>query len=77
MLHAKSKGTCNRTFGSGIYHTWARWPSWSCDLNHLYKLLFQFIKEAPHKIRLVLAMWFQRGSLKMSVNVTLHYNGGY
>ena len=65
MLHAKFQDTCNKTFGSGIYQTWAWWPSWSCDLNHLYKLLFPFIIEPPHKIWLVLAMRFQRSSLKM------------
>ena len=26
----------------GFYHTWAWWPSWSCDCDHLYKLLFPF-----------------------------------
>ena len=25
-------------------------PSWSCDLDHLYKLSFPLPKEAPHKI---------------------------
>ena len=33
----------------GFYHRWALWPSWSCDLDHLYKLLFPLPKEAPHK----------------------------
>ena len=42
MLHAKFKDY--RTSGSGeedfqmFYHKWAWRPSWSCDLNHLYKL---------------------------------------
>ena len=34
----------------GFYHIWAWRPSWSCDLDHLYKLLFPLPKEAPHKI---------------------------
>ena len=24
----------------GFYHTWARWPSWSCDHAHLKEILF-------------------------------------
>ena len=34
----------------GFYHIWAWQPSWSCDLDHLYKLWFSLPKEAPHKI---------------------------
>ena len=33
----------------GFNHIWAWWPSWSCDLDHLYKLSFPLPKEAPHK----------------------------
>ena len=44
----------------GFYHIWAWWPSWSCDLDHLYKLSFPLPKEAPHKIWLWLAKRFQR-----------------
>ena len=33
-----------------FYHIWAWQPSWSCDLDHLYKLSFPLPKEAPHKI---------------------------
>ena len=33
----------------GFYHIWAWRPSWSCDLDHLYKLSFPLPKEAPHK----------------------------
>ena len=64
MLHAKFQD--HRTAGSGeedfkgFYHIWAWWPSWSCDLDHLYKLSFPLPKEAPHKIWLLLANWFQR-----------------
>ena len=42
MLHAKFQD--HRISGSGeedfrgIYHIWAWRPSWSCDLDHLYKL---------------------------------------
>ena len=55
-----------RRFLKGFYHIWAWRPSWSCDLDHLYKLWFPLPKEAPHKIWLGLAKWFQRRrSLKM------------
>ena len=33
-----------------FYHIWAWWRSWSCDLDHLYKLWFPLPKEAPRKI---------------------------
>ena len=39
-----------RRFLKGFYHIWAWLPSWSCDLDHLYKLWFPLPKEAPHKI---------------------------
>ena len=35
-------------------------PSWSCDLDHLYKILFPLPKEVPHKTWLGLAERFQR-----------------
>ena len=44
----------------GFEHFWAWRPSWSCDLDHLYKLSFPLPKEAPHKIWLWLAKRFQR-----------------
>ena len=34
----------------GFYHIWAWRPSWSCDLDQLYKHSFPLPKEAPHKI---------------------------
>ena len=54
MLHAKFQdhrfsGSGEENF-KGFYHIWAWWPSWSCDLNHLYKLWFTLPKEAPHEI---------------------------
>ena len=54
MLHAKFQD--HRTSGSGkkifkgFYHIWAWRPSWSCDLDHLYKLSFPLPNEAPHEI---------------------------
>ena len=54
MLHAKLQD--HRTSGSGeedfqgFYHIWAWRPSWSCDLDHLYKFSFPLPKEAQHKI---------------------------
>ena len=58
MLHAKFQD--HRISGSGeedfkgFYHIWAWRPSWSCDLDHLYKLSFPLPKEAPHKIWLMI-----------------------
>ena len=50
----------------GFYHIWTWWLSWWCDLNHLFKLWFPLPKDAPNKIWLWLAKWFQwRRSLKM------------
>ena len=54
MLHAKFQD--HRTSGSGedflrflpYMGIWR--PSWSCDLDHLYKLSLPLPKEAPHKI---------------------------
>ena len=54
MLCAKFQD--HRTSGSekkifkSFYHIWAWWPSWSCDLYHLYKLSFPLPRETPHKI---------------------------
>ena len=56
MLHAKFQD--HRTSGSGeedffkvfTDHIWAWRPSWSCDLDNLYKLSFPLPKEVPHKI---------------------------
>ena len=42
----------------GFYHIWAWRPSWSCDLDHLYKLSFPLPKEAPHKIWLWLDLQY-------------------
>ena len=39
----------------GFYHIWTWRPSWSCDLDHLYKLSLPLPKEAPHEIWLWLA----------------------
>ena len=57
MLHAKFQD--NRVFGSGedfdgFEHKQMWQPSWSCDLNHLYKLSFPLPNEAPHEICLSL-----------------------
>ena len=52
MLHHKhAKFQDHRTSGSGedfkgFYHIWAWRPSWSCDLDHLYKHSFPIPKEA-------------------------------
>ena len=53
MLHAKIQD--HRTSGSREenfkgYYIWALQPSWSYDLDHLYKVSFPLPKEAPRKI---------------------------
>ena len=54
MLHTMFSG--NWPAGSGedfcrvFYHIWAWQPSWSCDLDHLYKLSFPLPQEAPYEI---------------------------
>ena len=71
MIHAKFQD--HRTSGSGeeyfkgVYHIWAWRSSWSYDLDHLYKLSFSLLKEAPHEIWHGLAKWFQRICLKIMV----------
>ena len=49
MLHAKFRD--HRTRRSLKVFTIYGRPSWSCDLNHLYKLSLSLPKEAPHEIR--------------------------
>ena len=57
MLHAKFQD--NRTSGSGeeifkgFYHIWAWQPSWSCDLDHLYKLSSPFPRRLHIKLALI------------------------
>ena len=40
----------NHGEGEDVSQIWAWRPSWSCDFDHLYKLLFPIPKKAPHKI---------------------------
>ena len=51
MIHAKFKIigllVLEKKIFKGLYHIWAWRPSWSCDLDHLYKLSFPLPKEAP------------------------------
>ena len=37
----------------GLLVLWAWWPTWSCDLDHLYIISFCLPKEALHKIDLI------------------------
>ena len=49
MLHTKFHENLSTGSGEefkGFYHIWAWRPSWSCDLDHLYKLWFPLPKEA-------------------------------
>ena len=40
MLRAKFRDQRTSGSGEGFYHIWAWRPSWSCDLDHLFYLLF-------------------------------------
>ena len=46
MLHTKfveiGQPVPEENVFKGFYHIWAWRPSWSCDLDHLYKLWFPF-----------------------------------
>ena len=73
MMHTKIQG--HWPFGSGeedfflgFYHIWPWWPSWSCDQDHLSKLLFPHPIEGPYKIWLWLAQWFLRWRCLKSVD---------
>ena len=58
MLHAKFQDigflVLEKKIFKGFYYIWAWRPSWSCDLDHLYKLSFPLPKEAPHEIWLLI-----------------------
>ena len=63
MLHTQFKdrhSVLEKRIFKGFYHIWAWRKSWSCDLDHLYKLSFPLPKEALHEVLLLLAKWFQR-----------------
>ena len=52
MLHTKSQGHPPSSSGDdfqGFYHIWAWRPSWSCDQDHLNRLLFPRPKESPYE----------------------------
>ena len=51
-----------------FYHIWAWWPSWSCDQDHLSKLLFPHPIEAPYEIWLWLTQWYLRRRCLNSVD---------
>ena len=40
MLHTKFHENRPAGSGEGFYHIWARWPSWSCDQDHVNKFSF-------------------------------------
>ena len=35
------------------------YSSWSCDLDHVYKISLPLPKDAPHSVRLWMVQWFQ------------------
>ena len=48
------------------FFIWAWWPSWSCDINHLYPLSFFHPMKAPHEIWLQLTWFFEEKILNLS-----------
>ena len=55
MLPAKFQnhrpsGIGGEDFFKDFYNIQAWWLSWSCDLNHLYKLSFPFPMDSPYEI---------------------------
>ena len=74
MFHAKFKIisplALEKKVFQGFHHIWAWWPSWSCDLGHLYKLLFPLPKDTPYEGWLRLAMQFQK---RRCLNITVIY----
>ena len=72
MLH-KSQGywpsaSGEEDFLKVLYHIWVWRPSWSCDQDHLHKLLLPHPKESPYEIWVQLAPWFLRK------HIFLHFN---
>ena len=58
MLHAKFQDHRTSVLEKifiDFYHIRALQPSWSCDLDHLFKLSFPIPKAAPQEIWLWLA----------------------
>ena len=52
MLHVRFQDHMTSDSGTdfkGFYHIWARPPSWSCGLDHLYQLSFTLPKELHMK----------------------------
>ena len=41
-----------RKFLKGFYHIWARWPSWSCDMDHLYKRWYKILSPFPRRLHI-------------------------
>ena len=75
MLHTKCQdnqltGSREEDFRKVSFYYIGSWrSSWSCDLNHLNKILIANPREAPHEICLQSAKWSQRRRcLKMSID---------
>ena len=65
MLHTKFQNhrpsdSGEEDFFKGFSYLYPWQPSWSCELDHLYKLFFPLPKDAPHEVWFRLAKWFQR-----------------
>ena len=54
MLHTKFQGNLPSGSGKedfkGFYYIWAWQPSWSCDLDEIYKLSFPLCRKAAYEI---------------------------
>ena len=48
-----SRPVPEKKISCSFYHIWAWRPSWSCDLDHLYKLSFPLPKDAPRSLALI------------------------
>ena len=60
MLHAKNFQVLVKIF-EGFCHILPWWPSWSNDLDHLYKLSFHLPMEAPHLALISEEKMFENG----------------
>ena len=59
-----------RSFFLRFWALFAWRPSWSCDLDNVYKLLFPVPNETPHKTWLWLSKWFWRRRYLKSLSTT-------
>ena len=58
MLYAKfhDHSSVEKMIFEGFYHIWAWWPTWSCDLDHLYIISFSFTRRLYIKFDLIVTV---------------------